>query len=84
MARYFLHVWTGNDCARDAEGIDVDTDHAAHICAINSAREILEDDVRKGLVEASHRIELVDDTGRAVASMPFELRISGLPANTEM
>jgi hypothetical protein len=82
--RYFFHIWTDDECAPDLEGAEFDDDEAALRCAITSAREILEEDIRKGRITASHHFAIEDETGRKVAALPFTLAVTGLPDDPEL
>lgn len=81
MTRYFFHVWDGDDCAPDGEGADFDSDEAARQCAITSARELLEEAIRQGRIEASFRFEVEREDGGRLQPLPFGLTVTGLPAD---
>ena len=82
--RYYFHIWTGDDCAPDSEGAEFESDEAALQCAVTSAREILEEDIRKGHVHTNHHFAVEDETGRKVAALPFSLTVTGLPDAPEL
>ena len=81
MARYFFHVWNGDDYAPDDEGAEFDDDEAARRFAVASARELLEEAIRQGHIEASFRFEIEKEGGSRLASLPFGMTVMGLPAD---
>lgn len=71
MSHYFFHICGRNERIEDLEGADFDTLQAAIAEARLAAREILAEDVRKGQVDDTRLLEIVDEQGRLVARMPF-------------
>ena len=71
MPRYFFHVYD-DVVLRDDEGIELADSEAARAEALAGARALICDQVRKGRLSLHHRIEVEDDRGRAVLTLPFD------------
>lgn len=71
MTRYFFHICSRAERIEDREGADFNTLNAALDDARLAAREILAEDVRKGQIDETRMFEIVDESGRLVARMPF-------------
>jgi hypothetical protein len=55
----------------DEEGRELPDIAAARDCALLNARSIASENVHKGHLDLSHRIEVVDHDGRIVATVSF-------------
>lgn len=71
MPRYFFHVY--NEGARsDREGQDCADEQRARDAAVTAAREMAAEDIRMlGRLSLGHRIEVRDEEGRFVFTLPF-------------
>ena len=68
MARFYFHVH--NDVVTiDEQGLDMSGPAAAREQAIIEARELACETVRKGYLQLSHRIEVVDESGKRIANV---------------
>jgi hypothetical protein len=71
MARYFFHLFN-DEITHDEEGIELADDEAARGYAAREARNQASVSVlQHGHLVLSHRIEVVDAAGRAVATVRF-------------
>ena len=71
MTHYFFHIRSPNERIEDLEGGDFDDLHAALTEALQSAREMMADDIRKGRPSEPRQFEIVDENGDLVARLPF-------------
>lgn len=70
MPRYFFHVYD-DIIARDEEGVELPSLAAARLRAIRGARDIIAEQVRHGHLVLSHWIDVVDEHGEKVLTLPF-------------
>ena len=71
MPRFFFHVYD-DVVALDDEGIELPDAEAARRAALDGARALAADQVRKGRLDLRHRIEVVDESGARVLSVTFD------------
>jgi hypothetical protein len=57
--------------SHDAEGLELPNVAAARLKAIQGARDIIAEQVRHGHFVLSHWIEVLDETGETVLTLPF-------------
>lgn len=70
VPRFFFHLRNEVDCD-DPEGMILSDAEAAHDEAIRGARSILAEEVLHGHLPLRDRIEVVDESGEAVMTVPF-------------
>ena len=71
MSRYFFHVY-GDTVALDDAGEDLASLTIAREAAVRAAREFAAEQITKrGEVHLRHRIEVEDEEGRPVFTLPF-------------
>lgn len=70
MPRYFFHVYDDLDL-RDQDGIDLADAAAACAAALAGAREMMCAQLMKGRLSLYHRIEVEDEGGTAILTLPF-------------
>ena len=70
MPRYFFHLYNHIVCT-DEEGAELPDLEAARARAIESARETMSHDVKKGELCLSHRIEVEDELDEQVLTLRF-------------
>ncbi|HEX8620488.1 MAG TPA: hypothetical protein VF718_00810 [Allosphingosinicella sp.] len=70
MPRYFFHVFD-DAVLIDDEGLELADAHAARTTALAAARGLMCDQVREGRLRLHHRIEVENERGEAVLSLPF-------------
>ncbi len=70
MPRYYFHVYDDVE-ALDDEGLDRADAEAAVAGAVNAARELAAEEVRRGKLNLGHRIEVEDESGSVIAAVMF-------------
>ena len=71
MSRYFFHVYS-DTVALDQDGQDLASVAIAREAAVRAAREFAAEEITKrGEVYLRHRIEVEDEQGRPVFTLPF-------------
>lgn len=71
MPRFYLHVCNGNGFVEDEEGQELADAAAARQQAIVSAREIMAHDLRGGELNLASFIEVEDEEGKLLFTLPF-------------
>jgi dihydroxyacetone kinase DhaKLM complex PTS-EIIA-like component DhaM len=76
MPRYYFHVQDSNGRDQDRVGTELATIHEARSEAVNVARELCDlwDDLPPGALN-SMAIEVADETGHIVLTVPFSVVI---------
>ena len=72
MARYFMHLRDGTDELLDPEGCDYPTLEALRRATLFTARDLIAGDVRDGRLDLRFRIDVHDEAGTIVYSIPFK------------
>ena len=80
VPRYFLHVREAGDLVEDPDGTDFPDEAAVRKEAIEAAREIMAEHIRKGLDVSSWSFEVVDEDGRLIMSVPFSEAVQRVDA----
>ena len=75
MPKFYMHIHADGELIEDTEGQSHPTVEAALIEAKASAREMLAEKVRFGEEVDGQRIEIVDETGEWIATVPFREQI---------
>jgi hypothetical protein len=70
MPRFFFNLHGGLD-VRDREGLILAGEEEALVEAIRNARDIMAEDVRRGLLCLNDSIEVVDTGGARVLTLAF-------------
>jgi hypothetical protein len=70
MPRFFLHM-RNDDVIEDREGLFLEDADQARREAIRSARDIIAEDVRHGWVRLTGAIEVADENGQPILTVPF-------------
>ena len=70
MPRYFFHLYNHIVCT-DEEGVELADVQAVRARAVESARETMSHDVKKGELCLSHRIEVADEADQRVLTLRF-------------
>lgn len=70
MPTYFSHVLNDID-APDEEGHELASLAAAHLRAIDYARDLASVAVRQGRLDLGHRIDVEDDGGKVLLTVTF-------------
>ncbi len=70
VPRYFFHVYD-DVIANDEEGAELPNIAAARLNALQGARSLIADQVRRGYFVRSHWIDVVDEQGEKVLTVTF-------------
>ena len=70
MTRFYFHIRHRDCLFEDRVGVEMRSPAEAWIHAVASARQLIEDDALEGPID-EQSVEIEDDTGRLIASMPF-------------
>ncbi len=71
MPRYFLHVREAGDLVEDPDGTEFPDEAAVRKEAVEAAREIMAEHIRKGLDVSGWCFEITDANGRSIMTVPF-------------
>lgn len=71
MAHYYLHLSNASIEAEDVEGIEAADVANARIVAVDGIRQFLGHELAKGMLDLRGRIDIADDRGVVVATVPF-------------
>jgi hypothetical protein len=74
MPRYYFNL-ANSERILDEEGLVLADPRAAHAAALAGARSILSDEVRHGRLPLDERIEVMDEQGQQVLTVPFETAV---------
>jgi hypothetical protein len=80
MPRYFLHLRDSKDEVLDPEGVLMPPE-AVVGAALAAARDCMAEDVRQGLLDLHYRIDVHDENGEIVHSLPFDSALEFAPAH---
>lgn len=70
MPRYFFHLIDSVDIILDPEGVELPAD-AVERAALMQARDCMADDVKKGHLDLYYRIDVHDEAGTLIHTLPF-------------
>ncbi len=79
MPRYFLHLRDHTDEVLDPEGVELPAD-AIIGATLLQARDCMAGDVHNGRLDLRYRIDVHDDSGELVHSLPFPDALEIVPA----
>jgi hypothetical protein len=71
MPRFFFHVVDGVGTAEDEDGLVLDGVAAARDVAVEGARDILAAEIKYGSIDLNWRIDVADEGGAVVLTLPF-------------
>jgi hypothetical protein len=77
MPLYFFHTRGGPVETEDFEGIELSGEMAAYAEALRGARSIIAAAVLEGRLPLDERIEVVDEAGKPVLTLPFADAVEG-------
>jgi hypothetical protein len=81
MPKFYLHLFNRIGSTSDEEGVELPDLATARKSAAENIRSIMSEEVKEGLFDLNGRIEIVDDQGRLLATVPFadavELKLTG-------
>ena len=76
MKRYYFHLRDGVDVLIDPDGMRLPSDAAAAAHALKEARTIISSDAPSGRIDLSPRIDVEDERGTIIHSVPFERSVA--------
>ena len=79
MARYFMHLRDGTEQILDPEGLEFATIEQVRKAVLVSARDLMTGDVREGVIDLRFRIDVEDESGEIVYTLPFKHAVSIIP-----
>jgi CelD/BcsL family acetyltransferase involved in cellulose biosynthesis len=79
MALYYFHLRDGEDVLLDPEGCHLSDLAAVADKAMRTARSLMSADVLEGRLPLDMRIDVVDEAGAVIHSLPFADAVEILP-----
>lgn len=79
MARYFMHLRDGTEQILDPEGLEFATIEAVRKAVLVSARDLMTGDIREGIIDLRFRIDVEDESGDIVYTLPFKHAVNIIP-----
>lgn len=79
MARYFMHLRDGTEQILDPEGLEFLTIEAVRKAVLVSARDLMTGDIREGVIDLRFRIDVEDEGGDIVYTLPFKHAVNIIP-----
>ncbi len=79
MARYFMPLRDGTEQLLDPEGREVPSIDALRKAVLVSARDLMTGDVREGVIDLRFRIDVEDESGDIVYTLPFKHAVNIIP-----
>ena len=80
MAQYFMHLRDGSDEVLDPDGQDFGDMITLRAAAMRNARDTIAGDVLNGIVDFRYRIDVENDAGQVVYSLPFKHAVTIVPS----
>lgn len=80
MPLYFMHLRDGKGVLLDPDGVDMPM-AAVAAAALRAARDCIAGDARRGRIDFKYRIDVEDEHGTIVHSLPFADAIEIIPAS---
>ena len=74
MPRFFFNLYD-DGATIDEVGVELPDLAAAHEAALEEARAVISEEVRRGRIDLSHRIEVEDEARRPVLLLPFSAAV---------
>lgn len=79
MARYFMHLRDGTEQILDPEGLDFPSVEAVRKAVLIAARDLMTGDIREGVLDFRFRIDVEDESGGIIYTLPFKHAVSIIP-----
>lgn len=70
MPRFFFNLYDDLEVL-DPDGVELPDLEAARACGLKNARAIAADQVLRGKLDLRHRIEIADEFGQVLRTIPF-------------
>ena len=77
MPRYYFHTRGGPEEADDFEGLELDGEAEVYAEALRGARSLIAGAVLDGRLSLVERIEVEDESGKSVLTLPFADAVKG-------
>lgn len=71
MTRFYFHMRDGTDELLDPDGIRCQDMEGVRRSALEAALDVMGGDLRKGIVDLRYRIDVEDQSGEVVHTLPF-------------
>ena len=80
MTRYFLHIHNDHGGAEDDEGLEATSLSEAREVAITGIRSLLASEAANGEMNFKGRIDIMNEAGKVLHSVPFAdaIKVKGL------
>ena len=79
MARYFMHLRDGTEQILDPEGLEFANIEAMRKAVLVSARDLMTGDIREGVMDLRFRIDVEDEDGEIIYTLPFKHAVNIIP-----
>ena len=79
MARYFMHLRDGTEQILDPEGLEFASVDAVRKATLIAARDLMTGDIRAGVIDFRFRIDVEDEAGEIIYTLPFKHAINIIP-----
>ena len=79
VSRYFFHLRDHVDEVLDAEGIELPDLEALKKAVLSAARDVMIGDLRNGLIDFRYRIDVENQHGAVVFTLPFKHAVNIIP-----
>ena len=79
MARYFMHLRDGTEQILDPEGLEFPSVDAVRKATLIAARDLMTGDIRTGVIDFRFRIDVEDEAGEVIYTLPFKHAINIIP-----
>src|SRR5829696_1043878 len=79
VARYFMHLRDGTEQILDPEGLEFPNIEALRKAVLVSARDLMTGDIREGVIDLRFRIDVEDEGGTIIYSLPFKHAVNIIP-----
>jgi hypothetical protein len=79
VARYFMHLRDGTEQILDPEGLEFPSVDAVRKATLIAARDLMTGDIRTGVIDFRFRIDVEDEAGEIIYTLPFKHAINIIP-----
>ena len=79
MARYFMHLRDGTEQILDPEGLEFANIELMRKAVLVSARDLMTGDIREGVMDLRFRIDVEDEDGEIIYTLPFKHAVNIIP-----
>ena len=79
MPRYFMHLRDGTEQILDPEGLEFPNIETMRKAVLVSARDLMTGDIREGVMDLRFRIDVEDEDGEIIYTLPFKHAVNIIP-----